>query len=104
MCQPKKCCQKPEQLKGTPQECSPEQVQKCHGTEKDHPCAGGEEAVASPRAGNGCLSRWGHGLIPAATGYRLPRDLNPDGAQFVDRGLGGALRKAGVPEADAWHS
>jgi cytochrome c peroxidase len=33
--------------------------------------------------------------------YRLPRDLNPDGAQFVDRGLGDVLRKAGAPEADA---
>ena len=33
--------------------------------------------------------------------YRLPAALNPDGEQFVDRGLGDALRKAGVADADA---
>lgn len=31
-------CQKPENLKGKPGECSPEQVKKCHGSEKAHPC------------------------------------------------------------------
>jgi hypothetical protein len=35
----KTTCQKPEQLKGTPQDCTPEQVKKCHGADKKHPCA-----------------------------------------------------------------
>ncbi len=38
MCEEKKCCKKPEELKGKPAECSTEQVKKCHGDEKDHPC------------------------------------------------------------------
>jgi len=32
------CCQKPEELKGKPKECSPEQIRKCHGDENKHPC------------------------------------------------------------------
>ena len=32
------CCQKPEELKGKPGECSPEQIKKCHGDTADHPC------------------------------------------------------------------
>ena len=33
-------CRKPENLKdGTPEKCSPEQIKKCHGDAKDHPCA-----------------------------------------------------------------
>lgn len=35
------CCQKPDQLEGKPQECSPEQIKACHGDEKDHPCVKG---------------------------------------------------------------
>ena len=35
-------CQKPENLKGKPEDCSPEQIKKCHGDAKIHPCAGGE--------------------------------------------------------------
>jgi hypothetical protein len=31
-------CTKPENLKGKPQECSPDQVRKCHGDAKTHPC------------------------------------------------------------------
>ena len=32
-------CQRPDQLKGKdPKECSPEQIRKCHGDAKDHPC------------------------------------------------------------------
>lgn len=38
MCQKKKCCEKPENLRGKPGECSPEQIKACHGTEKEHPC------------------------------------------------------------------
>ena len=37
MCEKEKCCQKPELLKSKPQDCSPEQIRKCHGNEK-HPC------------------------------------------------------------------
>jgi ArsR family transcriptional regulator len=35
------CCQKPDQLKGKPEECSPAQIKTCHGDEKDHPCVKG---------------------------------------------------------------
>ena len=34
-----KCCQKPEELKGKPEDCSQEQIKKCHGDEV-HPCKG----------------------------------------------------------------
>ena len=32
------CCQQPDKLKGTPQECTPEQIKECHGDAKEHPC------------------------------------------------------------------
>ncbi|MEW6673545.1 MAG: metalloregulator ArsR/SmtB family transcription factor [Thermodesulfobacteriota bacterium] len=35
------CCRKPDQLKGKPEECSPEQIKTCHGDAKDHPCVKG---------------------------------------------------------------
>ena len=38
MCEKSKCCQKPERLKGKPQDCSPNQIKKCHGNAKKHPC------------------------------------------------------------------
>lgn len=38
MCNAEKGCQKPEQLKGKPQDCSPEQIKKCHPDSSDHPC------------------------------------------------------------------
>jgi len=31
-------CERPKDLKGKPQECSPEQARKCHGQGKEHPC------------------------------------------------------------------
>lgn len=37
------CCQKPEQLKTVPEECNKEQIEKCHGQVKDHPCSGHEK-------------------------------------------------------------
>ncbi len=37
MCQPN-CCQKPENLKGKPENCTPEQIRECHGDVQDHPC------------------------------------------------------------------
>ncbi len=30
-------CQKPELLKGTPEDCSPEQIRLCHGEIAEHP-------------------------------------------------------------------
>ncbi len=39
----KKGCQKPEELKGKPEECSPEQIEKCHGDVEQHPCVTGGE-------------------------------------------------------------
>jgi len=32
-------CRKPENLKGKPGDCSPEQVRECHGDVTQHPCA-----------------------------------------------------------------
>ncbi len=38
MCKP--CCEKPEKLKGKPEECTPEQIKECHGDVKEHVCTG----------------------------------------------------------------
>lgn len=38
MCEGKKECQKPEELIDKPEKCSPEQIKKCHGDGKGHPC------------------------------------------------------------------
>jgi hypothetical protein len=44
MCEKKKCCEKPEELKGRdPEKCSPEQIKKCHGDVNRHPCAPGKD-------------------------------------------------------------
>jgi len=45
MCEQKKECEKPENLKGDPKECSPEQIEKCHGDVKEHPCVRKDEDV-----------------------------------------------------------
>jgi len=37
-CQEETQCQKPEHLTGTPKDCSPEQIKKCHGPAAEHPC------------------------------------------------------------------
>lgn len=37
-CNNEKGCQKPENLKDKPQSCSTEQIKKCHGDVKEHPC------------------------------------------------------------------
>ena len=34
----KPVCQKPQNLKGKPGECTPAQIRNCHGTTKKHPC------------------------------------------------------------------
>lgn len=33
-----KFCKHPERLKGKPFNCSPEQIEKCHGKKKEHSC------------------------------------------------------------------
>jgi len=38
MCEQKTQCEKPDQLADKPEECSPEQIRKCHGEVKKHPC------------------------------------------------------------------
>jgi len=38
MCDEKSDCQKPENLVGDPKECTPEQIKKCHGDTREHPC------------------------------------------------------------------
>jgi hypothetical protein len=35
MCKKGNCCQKPEQMKGKPRDCSPDQIKKCHRAQKD---------------------------------------------------------------------
>jgi len=40
MCDGKRRCEKPKALRGKPQDCSPEQVRKCHGSTREHPCVG----------------------------------------------------------------
>ena len=32
------CCQKPEKMKTKPEQCSPKQIEECHGPAKKHPC------------------------------------------------------------------
>lgn len=43
----KKCCEKPENLKGKPQDCTPEQIRKCHGEVRKHPCCEDETKAAA---------------------------------------------------------
>ena len=44
MCEEGKCgCQKPEEPVGKPEECSPEQIKKCHGDVEEHPCESKDE-------------------------------------------------------------
>jgi hypothetical protein len=42
MCEKNEGCQKPDELKGDPKECSPEQIRKCHGDVQRHPCVPAE--------------------------------------------------------------
>jgi hypothetical protein len=43
MCYPEKRCEKPENLKTTPEECTPEKIRECHGDVEDHPCVEEQE-------------------------------------------------------------
>jgi hypothetical protein len=49
MCDGKNECQKPKELIDKPEKCSPEQIKKCHGDVKGHPCV--EEAERSTADG-----------------------------------------------------
>ena len=44
MCAEKGKCQKPENLTGKPQECTPAQIRKCHGDVTQHPCTRKQKA------------------------------------------------------------
>ncbi|MBN1510617.1 MAG: hypothetical protein JXB13_01250 [Phycisphaerae bacterium] len=61
-------CQKPKNLTGKPEDCSPEQIRKCHGDMDAHPCvkmAGcehperlqGKPGECSPELGN-AMGMW----------------------------------------------
>jgi hypothetical protein len=39
MCEQETQCERPDQLAGKPEQCSAEQIRKCHGDVKGHPCA-----------------------------------------------------------------
>jgi len=41
----KQGCRKPENLKGKPEDCSPEQIRKCHGDVEEHPCVKPTEKI-----------------------------------------------------------
>jgi len=43
MCTPKSKCEKPANLRDEPQDCSAEQIRRCHGDDKTHPCAQGRK-------------------------------------------------------------
>jgi hypothetical protein len=43
MCRKESCCRNPEEFKEKPQDCSPEQIEKCHGDGKGHPCVSENE-------------------------------------------------------------
>jgi len=38
MCEGGQGCQKPKELIGKPEDCSAEQIRKCHGDTVEHPC------------------------------------------------------------------
>jgi len=38
MCLGKTKCERPKELKGKAEDCSPQQIKKCHGGVKEHPC------------------------------------------------------------------
>ena len=43
MCGENTKCRKPKELKGKPEECSTEQIKKCHGDVSTHPCVEKDE-------------------------------------------------------------
>ena len=51
MCDAQRGCEKPENLKGRPEDCSPEQIKECHGDVKEHRCVA-ENKADRPKGGN----------------------------------------------------
>ncbi len=45
----KEGCQKPENLKGRPQDCTAEQIRECHGDLRGHPCLPGKKEHPVPK-------------------------------------------------------
>lgn len=43
MCMSKRNCEKPSNLKGKPEDCSPAKIRKCHGDVKVHLCDEGKK-------------------------------------------------------------
>lgn len=54
MCNGKTRCGKPENLKGGPEKCSPEQIKKCHGVVNEHPCV---KSTGNNAQGSGVLAQ-----------------------------------------------
>jgi len=52
MCECQNCCQRPEELTGKPEECSPEQIRQCHGDATQHPCVTDEGRTQPPSEGH----------------------------------------------------
>ncbi len=48
MCDNQHTCQRPEELKTKPEECPPEQIKKCHGQAKEHPCLEKSRRIRRP--------------------------------------------------------
>ncbi|MBC8468432.1 MAG: hypothetical protein H8D56_03080 [Planctomycetes bacterium] len=44
MCNTENKCDKPENLKTKPVECTPKQINKCHGDAMGHPCVDEQES------------------------------------------------------------
>ncbi len=53
MCKKKKACQNPRALGGKPQECSAEQINKCHEDTRGHPCLAPAKSENFPDASDG---------------------------------------------------
>ena len=70
MCQQDQACQKPEELKDKPENCSPEQIKKCHGEAIGHPCLSSAENQEIPRD----KAEYGGG-------NPFPRNTRPGGLQ-----------------------
>ena len=61
------CCEKPDKLKGKPEECTPVQIKECHGDVKNHPCAGEKKEGKVSRA-------WGRGHPLVLVGPAVDED------------------------------
>jgi cytochrome c peroxidase len=77
-----------------------------HGYQLFQPMGKGKCANCHEEGTMGLFTNFGHQNLgtprnPELPYYNLPKSLNPDGANYIDRGLGDVLRKEGVPEAIA---